>query len=115
MSEKLISEKWLNDYLDGYDVGALVKGDLGAFTMLNNFRVALMEAPAVDAFEVEKVAEILCEATGDECACNLNNNDEWLPGICELQGECQYPADRLGCWKQFVKHYVKRREDNAVD
>lgn len=57
MSEKLISEKWLCEYLDGYDVGALVKGDLGAFTMLNNFRVALMEAPAVDAVEVVRCGD----------------------------------------------------------
>lgn len=71
MSEKLISEKWLCEYLDGYDVGALVKGDLGAFTMLNNFRVALMEAPAVDAVEVVRCKE--CFYHKDSCFAGEGN------------------------------------------
>lgn len=35
-------------------------------------------APAVDAVEVDVVAQMLYEAFGDKYACNFNGNDEWL-------------------------------------
>ena len=108
MSEKLISadylfakiDKWVLD-CDGISFEELKK-------TLNN-------APAVDAVAVDKVAQMLYEFTGDDCPCNYNDNDEWLPEVCELREECPYPADRLGCWKQFVKRYGERREDNEID
>lgn len=49
MSEKLISEKWLREYLDGYDAKVL---EPAALQMLNNFYAELTNAPAVDAVEV---------------------------------------------------------------
>lgn len=49
ISEKLISEKWLRDYLDDYDTKIL---EPAALQMLNNFYATLIEAPAVDAVEV---------------------------------------------------------------
>ena len=67
--------------------------------------------PAVDALPVDIVAQMLCDAIGDPCACNVNCNDEWLPMVCDLQNECPYPKDGLGCWKQYIKHYGERRAD----
>lgn len=99
MKEKLISEKWLSDYLDGYDVGASVKGDSGAFTMLNNFRVALMEAPAVDAVEVVRCKVCVNNPrigtkTKGMVWCRKFKNEVRPDGFCS---------------------YGERREDNAVD
>ena len=65
----------------------------------------LKNVSAVDAVEVDTVAEMLYRAIGDRCACNVNGNDEWLSDVCELQEQCPHPKDLLGCWKQFVKHY----------
>lgn len=94
MSEKLISEKWLCEYLDGYDVGALVKGDLGAFTMLNNFRVALMEAPAADAVEVSTIQAWLYEIAGN----NINTEKER-----QFSEFCEELISRLDGLRNFAR------------
>ena len=60
-------------------------------------------------FTVEEVAEILAEACGDECACNLNGNDEWLPGVCELHDKCPSPGGAK-CWEQFIKHRGRKND-----
>lgn len=70
----------------------------------------IKSAPAVDAVPVDTVAKMFCDFTGDSCACDFNGNDEWLSEVCELQDECPYPKDRFGCWKQYIKHYVERKE-----
>lgn len=70
------------------------------------------EQPAADVVEVETVAQMLCDAMGDECPCNFCPTDEWLPEVCELQDECPNPKEKLGCWKQYIKHYGERRADN---
>lgn len=49
---------------------------------------SINEVPTVDAYTVHEVAEILAEAFGDTCACNINGNDEWLPEKCELLDAC---------------------------
>lgn len=54
MSEKLISEKWLREYLDDYDTKVL---EPAVLQMLNNFHAALIEAPAVDAVEVVRCGD----------------------------------------------------------
>ena len=65
--------------------------------------------PAAEVYDLDDVAQILYDTFGDRCACNYNGNDEWLWEYCELVEECPHPADKLGCWRQYVKHY-KRRE-----
>lgn len=50
-----------------------------------------------------EVAVILAEAFGDDCACNFNGIDEWLPEKCELQESCPTPAG-VACWEQYLKH-----------
>ena len=66
--------------------------------------------PAADVVEVETVAQMLYHALGDECPCNYGSSDGWLPEVCELQDECPNPKDKLGCWKQYIKHFEERRE-----
>lgn len=36
-------------------------------------------------YTAHEVAVILADAFGDDCACNFNSNDEWLPYLCELR------------------------------
>ena len=49
------------------------------------------------------VAVILASTIGDDCACNINSNDEWLPQLCELQEACPEPVG-VACWEQYLKH-----------
>ena len=56
----------------------------------------------VDAVEVDKVAQMFYEFTGDDCPCNYNDNNEWLWNFCDGD-HC--PGEGLECWKLFVKHY----------
>ena len=76
----------------------------------NAFLDSIDEQPTIDAVPVDTVAQMLCDAFGDECPCNYNSVDEWLPEVCELQDECPNPKDRLGCWKQYIKHFGERKE-----
>jgi hypothetical protein len=53
----------------------------------------------------EEVAELLFNIFGDDCACNFNGIDEWLPERCkytEIAGECPNPKEKHGCWMQFL-------------
>ena len=54
-------------------------------------------------YTVHDVAVILANAIGDDCACNINSNDEWLPQLCELQEACPEPVG-VACWEQYLKH-----------
>ena len=54
-------------------------------------------------YTLHDVAVILASAIGDDCACNINSNDEWLPQLCELQEACPKP-DGVACWEQYLKH-----------
>ena len=54
-------------------------------------------------YTVHDVAVILANAIGDDCACNINRNDEWLPQLCELQEACPHPVG-VACWEQYLKH-----------
>lgn len=62
-------------------------------------------------YNFHDVAEILAEAFSDECPCNFNDIDEWLPNYCEYNDTtCPYPDHQYGCWEQYVLH---REEHNA--
>lgn len=62
-----------------------------------------------DMFDGAEVAQILYEQFGDYCACNYNANDEWLPLVCDDGEFCEkHKTDPLYCWKQLVKHYSER-------
>ena len=60
-------------------------------------------------YTAHEVAVILADAFGDDCACNFNRNDEWLPYLCELQDACPHPCG-VACWEQYLK-YKDRKEE----
>lgn len=54
-------------------------------------------------YTIHEVACILAEAFGDDCACNFNGNDEWLPEKCEVIDHlCPNPVG-VSCWEQYLK------------
>ena len=70
---------------------------------------ALMEVPTAEPkkgnWTTEEVAELLFNLFGDDCACNFNDIDEWLPERCkytEIADECPNPKEKHGCWMQFL-------------
>lgn len=54
-------------------------------------------------YTAHEVAVILADSFGDDCACNFNGNDEWLPYLCELQEACPNPGG-VACWEQYLKY-----------
>jgi hypothetical protein len=59
-----------------------------------------------------KVACLLAEMFDDDCACNFNGIDEWLPMKCDFAGTtCPNPAG-VACWEQFLKH---RSDEHGAD
>lgn len=69
-------------------------------------------ATPADFLEVDKVAEMLRLMFADDCACNYNGNDEWLPLMCKYaETDCPMPKERLGCWKEFVKYYIAKMDE----
>ena len=69
-----------------------------------------MPIPSTDGlYAAHDVAIILADAFGDDCACNFNGNDEWLPYLCELQDACPHPCG-VACWEQYLK-YKDRKEE----
>ena len=67
--------------------------------------------PAADVVEMDKVAEMLRIMFDDDCACNYNGNDEWLTTKCKYaETDCPTPKDNLGCWKEFVKHFLAKMD-----
>ena len=61
--------------------------------------------PRKGKWTTEEVAEMLFILFGDECACNYNGIDEWLPERCkytEIAEECPHPKEKHGCWMQFL-------------
>ena len=59
------------------------------------------------------VACLLAEMFGDDCACNFNGIDEWLPEKCEVFDSCPNPVG-VACWEQFLKHRAGRRTDEEI-
>ena len=59
-------------------------------------------------YTAHEVAVILADAFGDDCACNFNGNDEWLPYLCELQETGTHPCG-VACREQNLK-YKDRKE-----
>ena len=73
--------------------------------------IRIKAEPAADVVGLDVVAEMLYVSCGcDECPCNYGPTDEWLPEVCDLQDECPNPKDKLGCWKQYIKHFAERPE-----
>ena len=44
---------------------------------------------------IGEVADILADLFGDDCACNFNGTDEWLPFVCDYRDtECPNPKKK---------------------
>jgi len=76
------------------------------------------EQPRADVVERKKgewttheVACLLAEVIGDNCACNVNGNDEWLPFVCEFAETTCPDVAGVACWEQFLKHRERRKDD----
>lgn len=69
----------------------------------------LDELPTETKWDNHEVACLLAELYDDPCACNYNDNDEWLPIHCELLDVCPEPCG-VACWEQFLKHRNKAKE-----
>lgn len=67
-------------------------------------------------YTIDEVAQILYDIFNDSCACNYNRNDEWLPDVCDNRDDCMFSEkctkDNLYCWKQFLKHYDERNQND---
>lgn len=59
-----------------------------------------------------EVAVLMAEVIGDDCACNVKNNDEWLPEYCEFSKTVCPNVCGVACWEQYLMAREKRREDN---
>lgn len=63
-----------------------------------------------ERYSTHEVAVILAEAFKDDCACDFNGNDEWLPAVCDFANTaCPNPAG-VACWEQYLKHRPERSE-----
>ena len=72
--------------------------------------------PPNEPLTLELVAEILAEQFGDECACNFNGNDEWLPMMCHYGDVCPDPPEHLGCWMELLRNkYCRPPEGGDAD
>lgn len=69
------------------------------------------EAPAANVYTAHEVAEILAEVVGDDCACNVNDNDEWLPDHCDFREKECPNVDGVACWEQWLKWRGKKGGD----
>ena len=63
-----------------------------------------MEANMKDGlYTAHEVAVIIADLFGDDCACNFNGIDEWLPLKCELLDSCPNTYG-VACWEQYLKY-----------
>lgn len=61
-------------------------------------------------YNAHEVACILADVMGDDCACNVNDNDEWLPLSCEIPESTCPDVVGVACWEQWLKHRERAKE-----
>ena len=57
-----------------------------------------------------EVACLLAELFDDDCACNFNGIDEWLPLKCDFAETCCPHPVGVACWEQYLKHRSEGRK-----
>ena len=67
--------------------------------------------PAQTEWNNHEVACLLAELFDDDCACNFNGIDEWLPLKCDFAETCCPHPVGVACWEQYLKHRSERRTD----
>ena len=65
-------------------------------------------------YTAHEVAVIIADLFGDDCACNFNDIDEWLPFKCELIESCPNTYG-VACWEQYLKYRNCKDEMEAKD
>ncbi len=55
-----------------------------------------------------EIAIIIADLFGDDCACNFNNIDEWLPQYCDFRDTCCPNPVGVACWEQYLKYLGKK-------
>jgi hypothetical protein len=93
----------LGDHLDAAADRLAAYEDLGPVEELAALKERTHAERDGQLYTLHDVAVILANAIGDDCACNINSNDEWLPQLCELQEACPDPVG-VACWEQYLKH-----------
>ena len=93
----------LNEFDDGNDPHEIKR---------EMFQVVLAKTrkmPTVGGWiSVKEAANIIAELFGDDCACNFNGIDEWLPQYCEHAAtDCPHTAGTT-CWEQYIKYLNKK-------
>lgn len=71
-------------------------------------------APGLRLYTPHEVAVIIADLFGDDCACNFNGIDGWLPDKCELTDCCPHPVG-VACWEQYLKYRDAKRNGGNVD
>lgn len=75
----------------------------------NMLLLAFQEMPSTQPeWNNHTVACLLADVFGDECACNFNGIDEWLPEKCEVIDACPNPVG-VACWEQYLKYRAERK------
>ena len=69
--------------------------------------------PAQTEWNNHEVACLLAELFDDDCACNFNGIDEWLPLKCDFAETCCPHPVGVACWEQYLKHRSERRTDGS--
>ena len=64
-------------------------------------------------YTAHEVAVIIADLFGDNCACNFNDIDEWLPFKCELLDACPNPCG-VACWEQYLKYRHFKRFEGGI-
>ena len=69
----------------------------------------ILTAPTIGGWiSVKDAANIIAELFGDDCACNFNGIDGWLPQYCEHAAtDCPHTAGTT-CWEQYIKYLNKK-------
>lgn len=101
-------EQSFDDYCELNDEGKTAFGM--AITALELFGNSEQLPSAQPEWNNHTVACLLAEMFGEDCACNFNGIDEWLPEKCEVIESCPNPVG-VACWEQFLKHRGERRQD----
>ena len=65
-------------------------------------------------YTAHEVAVIIADLFGDNCACNFNDIDEWLPFKCELVDSCPNTYG-VTCWEQYLKYRHCKDEMEAKE
>ena len=109
--------EFLKNMIDRESVGFVApKGDGDVAIWQYHVEALQMAIAALEKQESgwnnHKVACLLAEMFGDDCACNSNGIDEWLPMKCDFaETACPNPGG-VACWEQFLKH---RSDEHGAD